>query len=229
VFLTYQLLKELEHRNKPFEFLPRYNAAPMQQLPVVCIRNGKLGVDKMQWWLVPHYAKEFKILTGSDGKPISTFNARAENLEKGKLFSPYFKSARCLVPADAFYEWQKVAVEGKAMPHKQPMCILRKDEKPLMFAGLFSVWTDPTKEIERPSFTIITTTPNTLMEKIHNRMPVILDEKDFGQWLDRDYKDTEKLSKLLKPFPAENMRAYKVSRDVGKASNNNPELMDAIE
>jgi putative SOS response-associated peptidase YedK len=201
---------------------PRYNAGPMQQMPVFAIREGALTVQKMKWWLVPHWSKDGKV-------KATTFNARAENLLKSRLYAPYFAASRCLVPASAFYEWKKVktAGEGKAAIEKVPMCVRMKDERPFMFAGLFSVWKNAAGD-EFPSFSIITTTPNPLMATIHDRMPVVLPEKHFEKWLDRDYRDTEKLGTFLKPYPAAKMEAYPVSKYVSNSRNEGPECMKPV-
>jgi len=214
----------LGNRKDALDDLPRYNAAPMQRLPVLAIRDGNLNIQKMQWWLIPHWSKDGKI-------QATAFNAKAETLDQSKLFVPYFKSSRCLIPADAFYEWQRMhtvmEVRGKLkeVEAKQPMCIRMKDEKTFMFAGLFSVWKNDKGE-EFPSYTIITTEPNKLMKDIHTRMPVILPEKQYELWLDRDYKDIESLKKLLKPFPATRMIAYPVSNYVSNSRNEGPECME---
>ena len=224
---TYDLFRSIQNAEEAFKDLPRYNAAPMQRLPVFAVRDGVLTADIMQWWLVPHWSKTNKT-------EFSTFNAKAETLEKSKLYSPYFKGSRCLVPAEAFYEWKKTTATGESggkeqeVVEKQPMCIRLKDEAPILFAGLFSVWKDPEGK-ELPTFTIITTTPNDLMSSIHARMPVILSEKHFEQWLDRDFKDTEKLQKLLVPYPAAQMKAYPVSRFVSNSRNDSPECMKESE
>jgi putative SOS response-associated peptidase YedK len=216
----------LGNRKDALDDLPRYNASPMQQMPVLAIQNGNLVIRKMQWWLIPHWSKDGKI-------HASTFNAKSETLDQSKLFAPYFKSSRCFVPADAFYEWQKITtsieVNGKAknILSKQPMCIRMKDEKTFMFAGLFSVWKNDKGE-EFPSFTIITTEPNRLMEEIHTRMPVILSEKQLEQWLDREYKDTAKLKTLLKPYPAAKMDAYPVSTYVSNSQHEGPDCMKPV-
>lgn len=234
VLLTYELLSKMGKMGAAFDILPRYNAGPMSLLPVVAVRHETLVVEKMQWWFIPHHAKEFKPLVGKDGRPFSAFNAKSETVDKSPLYAPAFKSARCLVPADAFYEWQKFSVTAevqgkkKTTEEKQPMCIRMKDEKPFLFAGLFSVWENESGE-EFLSFTIITTVPNTLLAPIHNRMPVILHEKDFEQWLDRDYRDTEQLKKLLVPYPESKMKAYKVSKLVSNSRNDVPECIKPIE
>jgi len=219
VFLTFELMKKLREAGKPFETLPRYNAAPMQKLPVVAIRDGELTIQLMQWWLIPHWSKAAKT-------EFSTFNAKSETVEKSSLFSPYFKGSRCLVPANAFYEWKK-EVSGK-----QPVCIRLKDKPLFFFAGLFSVWKDrakPDEGEELATFTILTTTPNFLMKPIHNRMPVILDEKHFEQWLDRDFKDVDALKKILKPYSPVKMKSYLVSAIVSNSRNDVAECMKPID
>jgi putative SOS response-associated peptidase YedK len=210
-------------RKDALDDLPRYNASPMQRMPVLAQREGELVLEKMQWWLVPHWSKDGKI-------KATTFNAKAETLDQSKLFAPYFKSSRCLVPADAFYEWKNLNVQkevrGKLIDvhEKQPMCIRMKDQSTFMFAGLFSVWKNAQGE-EFPSFTIITTTPNMLMADIHTRMPVILKEKHFDEWLDRENKNIEELKKLLVSYPAAPMEAYPVSKYVSNSRNEGPECL----
>ena len=218
---------QLGSRKDALDDLPRFNASPLQRMPVIAQREGELIIQKMQWWLVPHWSKDGKI-------KATTFNAKAETLCESKLFSPYFKSSRCLVPADAFYEWKKIAVQkevrGKTMnvQEKQPMCIRMKDENTFMFAGLFSVWKNDTGE-EFPSFTIITTTPNMLMTDIHTRMPVILKQKHFDEWLDRKNNNIEDLKRLLVSYPAHQMEAFPVSMYVSNSRNEGPECMKKLE
>jgi putative SOS response-associated peptidase YedK len=228
VFLTFNQMKKMRELGQAFEMLPRYNASPMQKMPVIAQREGETVVQAMQWWLIPHWSKE--------NKPgFSAFNAKAETLETSNLWKTYFKGSRCLVPADAFYEWKKITttkeVKGttKEIIEKLPVCIRMNDERPFMFAGLFSVWKNPKTEEEFPTFSIITTEPNTLMARIHNRMPVIIDEKHFELWLDRNYKETEKLKKLLVPYPAKKMKAYLVSRIVSNSRNDVPECLEPVE
>ncbi len=215
VFLSFAMMKHLREEGKVYDILPRYNAAPMQRLPVIAVREGELRIELMQWWLVPHWAKEPAV-------KFSTFNAKSETVGTTKLFAPYFKGSRCLVPASGFFEWKKTGPTTK-----QPMYIHRTDAPVLFFAGLFSVWKGPDGK-ELPSFTILTTEPNDLMRPIHARMPVIVQEHDFERWVDRNYKDTDELKKLLVPCDPGLMDAYPVAAMVGNARNDVPACIEPV-
>ena len=224
-----QLFRDLANADAAFG-VPRYNAAPMQQLPVVAVRDGTLRADVMQWWLVPHGSKDGKPMIGKDGTPLRTFNAKGETLTTSRLYAPYFRSARCLVPADAFFEWMILKDEAplpSGKTPKQPMAIRLKAGRSMMIAGLFSVWkTEGEEESGIGSFSIITTQANELMSKIHQRMPVILQEKDYERWLDRSNKDTDTLQKLIRPYTSEEMEAYPVSKAVNNSKNDGPECLE---
>ncbi|MGE5315351.1 MAG: SOS response-associated peptidase [Acidobacteriota bacterium] len=217
VFATFELMRSLTDRNIPYLTVPRYNAAPMQKLPVIVNRHGELQTLEAQWWIIPHWSKNGKADTA-----FPAFNARADRIETSKLFGPYFKARRCLVPVDGFYEWAKGV--GK---EKIPMCIRMKDEKPFMLAGVYSIWKDK-EGAEVPSFAVITTDANELMAGIHNRMPVILAEQDFDAWLDPQNNDTGSLKALLRPFPSELMKAYPVSTYVNSSRNEGEECMKPV-
>lgn len=224
------LFRDLANADAAFAGVPRYNASPMQSLPVIEERDGVLRADAMQWWLVPHGSKDGKPMMGKDGTPLKTFNAKSETLATSRLYAPYFRSARCLVPADAFYEWkalndQPPLPSGK--PPKQPMAIRLKEGRPMMFAGLFSVWKGEDGN-EVGSYSIITTSANALMAKIHQRMPVILPREAYERWLDRSYKDTDELQKLLRPYPEEEMEAWPVSKTVNNSRNEGPECLEPL-
>lgn len=233
-FLTFEKMKNLEVRGQPFETLPRYNAAPTDSLPVIAMRHQKTGIERMRWWLIPHTSRDGQPLKGPDSRPLAAFNAKGETLETSRMFSPYFTNARCLVPADAFYEWKKILVTAvvrgrkKESVERHPVVFRMKDDRMFMFAGLFSVWKNEQGE-EFPSFAIITTEPNELVSPIHNRMPVILGEKDFDPWLDRDNKNTGELKDLLIPYPAEKMKAYPVSKLVNSNRNDVQECLNPSE
>ncbi len=176
---------------------PRYNIAPSQ--PVLSIINdGKNNrVGNLHWGFVPYWAKDKKI-------GYKLINARSETLNKKPAFKHSFKNKRCIILSNGFYEWKS---EGSK---KSPYLIQLKNKSILPFAGLWSSYQndDGTKFF---SCTIITTTPNKLIEPIHNRMPVILDSKSEKIWLNKNISDTNLLSTYLKPYSSDKMHSYKVS------------------
>jgi putative SOS response-associated peptidase YedK len=146
---------------------PNWNVAPTQ--PAMVIRRhpetGERRLDVLRWGLVPHFTKDLKACK----RPI---NARSETAASSGMFRGALAARRCLVPADAFYEWKAMA-DGK-----QPYAIARRDTAPLAFAGLWEGWRDPAGETLR-TFTILTTAANDDMAQLHDRMPVILEKADW--------------------------------------------------
>jgi putative SOS response-associated peptidase YedK len=199
-------------------FAPSYNAAPQSVQPVVRLNrdSGKPEFVLNRWGLVPFWAK--------DAKPAyATINARAEEAATKPAFREALKKRRCLVPADAFYEWQRPNPELDAKT-KQPFAIALKSGEPYAFAGLWERW-QPKEGPALETFTILTTDPNELMEPIHNRMPVILDPRDYARWLQPGDPARPPID-LLRPFPAEKMLAWPVSGRVGNVRNNDPQLLE---
>lgn len=192
---------------------PRYNIAPTQ--PVVAVRTvSKSGEPPARelaffhWGLIPRWAKDPKI--GS-----RMINARSETAAEKPSFRVAMKYRRCLVPADGFYEWQKLNGE------KQPVRIQMKDGGPFAIAGLWEHWQSKEgSEIE--SCTLLTTGPNELLEPVHNRMPVIIAPKDFDLWLDPAAQHAGEVQHLLRPYPAEEMTFYQVSTHVNNPRNEDP-------
>ena len=195
-------------------FAPSYNVAPQSVQPVVHLDrdSGDREFALMRWGLVPFWAKDAKF-------GYSTFNARAEEVATKPAFREAFKKRRCLVPADAFYEWQRIDKKTK-----YPFAIGLKSGEPYALAGLWDHW-QPKEGPALDTFTILTTDPNSLMEPIHNRMPVILDPQDYSRWLDPGDPARPPVD-LLRPFPAEKMTVWPVSDRVGNVRNNDPELLE---
>lgn len=163
-------------------------------------------------------------LTWADNLAIGNklINARAEGIVEKPAFRDAFAKRRCLIPADGFHEWRKTP-DGK-----QPFAIVPKDEPLFAFAGLWERWKDKrTGEITR-TCAIITGPPNELMAPIHNRMPVILDRADWARWLGQEDTSKEDLLYLLKPYPAEKMRAYPVSARVNSPKEDDEALSEAV-
>jgi putative SOS response-associated peptidase YedK len=185
-----------------------YNVAPQTFQPIVRLNRdtGMREIALMRWGLIPYWSKDAKIA-------YSTINAKAETVATAPAFRDAFKHRRCLVPADAFYEWQKLDPK-----HKQPFAIALANQEPYGFAGLWERWKDPQTREWLETFSIITTDPNQLVAPLHNRMPVIIERKDYARWLGGG-DPRQPLLDLLRPFPAEQMIAWKVDRAVGNVRN----------
>jgi putative SOS response-associated peptidase YedK len=199
---------------------PSWNVAPTTDVYAVLADGSTRHLDAFHWGLVPRWAKDVKI--GS-----RMINARAESLATKGAYKHAFQRRRCIVPADGFYEWQK----RPGQKAKQPYFIHRPDGEPYAFAGLWETWKGPDgkgDEVLR-SCTIITTTPNSEMAKIHDRMPVILPPDAWDTWLDPEQQDLELLGRLLVPAPPQLITLRPISTQVNNVRNDGPELMDEAE
>jgi len=191
---------------------PRYNVAPGQQVAVIINEETREIVD-LKWGLVPFWAKDPSI-----GNRM--INARAETVLEKPSYKNAMKKRRCLIPASGFYEWKK---DGKV---KAPYYFRHNNGKPFGLAGLWETWKDPDGN-ELKTFTIITTESNELAAQIHNRMPVIISEENYGTWLDTA-NPPQKAQALLAPYPADRMEAYPVSTMVNSPANDSEELVRPV-
>lgn len=189
---------------------PRYNVAPTQDV-VTVLNDGEPHLDLLRWGLIPSWAKDASI--GS-----RMINARAETLAEKPSFKRLLNSRRCLIPADGFYEWQKV--DGG----KVPMYITLKEHEPFAFAGLWDSWKTADGEVLR-TCTIITTEANNLVAPIHNRMPVILPPDARELWLDPDLREPDILLPLLKAYDPQAIQTREVSRRVNSPQYDNADLI----
>jgi putative SOS response-associated peptidase YedK len=189
---------------------PKYNIAPTDPVLTV-INDGQRRGEMMRWGLIPFWAKDPKI--GS-----RMINAVGETAATKPAFRNAFKKRRCLVLANGFYEWKK---GGKL---RTPIYLTLKSGDPMAFAGLWEIWKSPDGEYVR-SCTIVTTTPNSLIEPVHNRMPVILSEESEALWLDPLTEDPKVLEPLLIPAPPEIMGTQVVSDYVNSVRNQGPECI----
>jgi len=196
-----------------------YNIAPTTHQPIVreSKETGRRKLVLARWGLVPYFTRDLK-----DLKTMSTINARAESITTTGMWREPVRKRRCLVPADAFYEWPKDATAPR-----QPYAIEMKDGSPFAFAGLWDAWKDAEGKWLQ-SFAIVTTEANELMAKIHPRMPVILRQGDYDRWLDRE--ETERLPlDLLRPFDAEALVMHEANAKVNSSRNNGPEMLRKAE
>jgi len=190
----------------------RYNIPPGTD--IAAIRQSPEGgqvLHLLRWGLVPHWAKDPSI-----GHKLS--NARAESVVEKPSFRDAFKRRRCLIPADGFYEWQ---AQSK---FKQPYYTSLKSGEPKAMAGLWESWRSPEGEILR-TCCVITTDANALMGPIHDRMPVIIEENHWQDWLTAPPEEVET---LLAPLTAEGMQAWPVERRVSKVSDEDARLIEPM-
>jgi len=205
-----------------------YNVAPRKEVltivqrgldaPEAAATGGSRVLEQMRWGLVPSWAKDEKI-----GDRL--INARAESLTEKAAFKTAFRKRRCIIPADGFYEWQRFEGTKK----KQPMFVHRRDGEPIGFAGLWEVWREDADAPWLLSCTIVTTRANSVMEPVHDRMPVMLPETAWKTWLDVRVNERAELEPLLVPPPDAEIELWPVSTMVNSAANNGPELVDRVE
>ena len=190
---------------------PTWNMAPTRSAPVVRRHpeTHERRLDLLRWGLVPHWIKDLK----ETRQPI---NARSETIAATPMFRDAFARRRCLLPADAFYEWQEL--DGA----KLPWAIAREDEAPLVFGGIWEGWRAPDGSVIR-SFTIATTGACPALRHLHERMPVVLEEGDWPLWLGETQGD---VSRLLRPSSA-GFRTWRVGTAVNNVRNDRPELLEA--
>ena len=207
-----RVLGELFDVPGPESYAPRYNIAPSQQ--VLVARSGESGRElaPVRWGLIPHWADDPSI-----GNRM--INARGETVASKPAFRSAVKHRRCLIPADGFYEWKKVGAG------KQPYLIRFADGRAFAFAGLWERWLPRDGGSPVDSCTIVTTTPNEVVRELHDRMPVILPNTDFEEWLQPEPLPPPRLDELLVPCPAEKMEAFPVSRRVNSAAYDRPECI----
>lgn len=196
----------------PDQPAPRYNVAPRTYVWVArTLRDGRRELTPLLWGLLPYWADDPK-------KAVRPINARAETVASRPMFRNLIAMRRCLIPVDGFYEWQ-MTPSGK-VPHYVRLA----DGAPMLLGGLWDRWQHgDAQPIE--SFTILTTRPNELIAKLHERMPLVVDFADAAAWLSPT-PDATAVSEFLRPYPAERMAAYPVSRQVNSVANEGPALID---
>ncbi|MEM9042639.1 MAG: SOS response-associated peptidase [Actinomycetota bacterium] len=205
-----------------------FNVAPTHDVYGVRERpTGERTVEAFHWGLVPSWAKDRKIAS-------RMINARSETLAEKNAFKGLLKKKRLLIPMDGFYEWKPGSPDGpltaKGKPAKQPMFIRRTDGEPLAVAGLWTSWKDPELDDDDDrwlhSATVITTAANSVMSDVHDRMPVVIPESRWSEWLDPANDDIESLSSLFVPREDIALVLTPVSTEVNNVRNNRPDLID---
>lgn len=215
-----------EIKTEPVE--PRYNVAPTVKVYAVAVSKDagekcpRRQLGAFRWGLVPSWAKDRTVAS-------KLINARCETVATKPAFRAALARRRCLIPADSFFEWQRRAAPDGRPGGKLPFVIRRSDGAPLAFAGLWEVWRDPEDPDAEPLRTcaIVTTTANSVMRPIHDRMPVILERSSWDAWL-APGTGPEQLAALMAPAGEQVLETYPVSSLVNKVSNDGPELLVAL-
>jgi putative SOS response-associated peptidase YedK len=218
-------------------FAPRYNIAPRQQAPVIVLDQFQPVIKLMRWGLIPSWSKDESI-----GDKL--INARAETVFEKPSFRKPMERQRCLIPADGFYEWQAegrlptTARVDSRPTGKTPFRFTMRDNSFFCFAGIYEKWIRPPKsgefdfgDLDEPppsrvveTFSIITTTANKMIAAIHDRMPVIVHPDHWLWWID-ERRAGEAVKFMLRPYPAEDMDCYRVSKLVNNAKNDSPDCI----
>ena len=196
------------------ETQPNFNVAPTQNVLAIRAEGDGRDAARLKWGLVPSWAKD--ISTGA-----RLINARSETVTEKPSFREAFKRRRCIIPADGFYEWQKMG--GR----KRPYFFRMRDDRPFGLAGLWERWAGGGGEV-LDSCTILTTEANEVLRPVHDRMPVILHPEEYSLWLKADERERAMLKELLRPYPAEEMVGYPVGTLVNSPGHNRADLIDEV-
>ncbi len=191
----------------------RFNIAPSQFAPIIRMEQGVPVVRTLRWGLVPSWSRD-----ASDGARLA--NARGETVASKPSFRAAFRSRRCVVPADGYYEWQTL---GR---RKQPWRFVRPAGEDFLMAGLWETWTDPGGS-ELETFSLITTSPNAVAVAVHDRMPVLLEGSDVGTWLEAA-TPADQLQGLIRSCPDDRLKVYPVHPRVGSPSQDDPGCIEAL-
>jgi putative SOS response-associated peptidase YedK len=222
---------------KPPAGQPDFNVAPTKQAPVImtrAVRDAAADAPAVRqlrlltWGLVPSWSKDIKV-------GLRMTNARSDSLLDKSSFAAAAAFRRCLVPADGWYEWQvsPTAVDAKGKPRKQPFFVHRCDGAPMAMAGLYEFWRDKSLADDDPrawltTYTIITTTADRELDRIHDRQPLVLEREDWEEWLDPKATDPSVVEAHLEFSEPGRFDAYPVSTAVNSSRNNGEELLRPV-
>lgn len=193
---------------------PRYNVAPTDPLAVVVAEDGRRRLTAHRWGLLPpsHAAAR---------RAAPLINARAETILRNAVFRRAFERRRCLVPVDGFYEWQRLS------DRRRPWFLQARDGQPLVLAGIWSPWRDAPDGWTVGSSAIVTTAPDAVVARLHDRMPVVLPPDAWSRWLD-PAAPTDMLVALLRPVVDAALEAYPVGPSVNSVRNDGPLLIERV-
>lgn len=199
---------------EPQDLPASFNVAPTHVMPIIRPAGNGRELVRAGWGLVPFWLKPDQL----GRQPYSTINARSDRIQTAATYREPFKKRRCLVPATGWYEWMKTGPKTRQPFHFQPAA------RPFAFAGVYDIWKgDGGKAVT--SFAIVTTDAAPATARYHDRMPVVLDESQFEDWM---RGPPELAAGMMKPYGGA-IEAWEVSNDVGNVKNNRPDLMDRVD
>jgi putative SOS response-associated peptidase YedK len=198
---------------KPERLGPNYNVAPTHVMPIIRPAGNGRELVMAGWGLIPFWMKPENLAK----QAYSTINARSDRIRTAASYREPFKKRRCIVPATGWYEWQKIDARTKRPHHFRPKA------GPFAFAGVYDVWNADGKS-SITSFSIVTTDAAPTTAKYHDRMPVILDESQFEDWM---RGTPEMAAEMMKPYAGE-IEAWEVDAAVGNVRTNRSQLMDRV-
>ncbi|MGL5117386.1 MAG: SOS response-associated peptidase [Beijerinckiaceae bacterium] len=204
----------LAYEERP-NFPPRYNVAPTQPIPVVHLAEGKRRFTLMRWGFVPGWVKDIREF------PL-VINIRAETVREKASFRAAFQRRRALMPADGFYEWQRLGQNNQRPIESRPFLLRRPDRGIFAFAALHETW-HAADGSEIDTAALVNTTANGMISAIHERSPVILPPEHFAAWLDPETPPAEAHA-LLRPPPEDLLEMVGISRAINKVANDGPEV-----
>jgi len=204
-----QIINAFSLQQSEIDFKPSFNICPSKRIPVIVQQNGLRYLELIEWGFVPFWSKV----------PKPLINARLESAAKKPSFSKALKNRRCIIPANGFFEWSR---KGST---KQPYFICLKNTNNLAFAGIWEDWVSPEGVIRR-TFAILTIPANSFMEKIHDRMPIVLTNQNYGMWINSSGTSLEKFYLVC---PSDQMQAWEVSKKVNIPTFDHPDCIKKVE
>lgn len=199
------------------EIPPRYNITPGTDVITIRERSGARVAEPTHWGLIPSFATDKSI-----GNRMA--NARADSAFEKPAFRRAIMARRCLIPVDAFYEWQ--VIPGART--KQPWAVRLQGGMPFTLGGIWEYWRPNDSEPGVVSFAVLTTDPNAALAGIHDRMPVIVAPKAWRAWLAPD-TPAPKVKDLMRSYPSEEIESWRVSNKINSADHDNPAVLEPVE
>ena len=217
IYAYYSLIGET-----PTNWGPSYNVCPTDEAGVIMQHEGKRRFARMRWALVPRWwSKSLK-----ESARLATFNARAETVRTKPFFRDAFKNGRCLMPVSGYYEWHWNNLDDKK-EKPQPWYFIRKDGQVMTVAALCETWNDRAENQTIRSCAMVITEPNKFVAEVHDRMPVVLDESQFEQWMNGT---PDEAAELMKPAPEDVLRKWRVSKRINssRTPKDDPTLIEEV-